>query len=417
MNIVVIGGGIGGLSVALACARDGHDVVIVERARDFGEVGAGIQISPNGMRVLDWLGLVDDHLSVATIPDRVVIRRWQDDRIIGSTELGEAVSRRHGQPYTNVYRPDLVDVLARGVARIQERRPGSIEIRFGVEPTAIDDGRDDARDDPLEHVTIQLSKGDRIDTHLVIGADGVHSVTRRHLVEIGALDETPSRFSGYVAYRALVPRESVSDLPAEVTNRLGPDRHVVTYFVGKDRRLLNLVAFVPEANWTLESWTEPGRLEELARWYESWSPELTRILERVETPVYRWAMHDREPLPRWSDGRITLLGDSCHPMLPFMAQGGCQALEDAAVLTRCLHGIDPADGSALTSALSRYERIRRARTDVVQKRSWRNATVFHLPDGPDQERRDADLADRSPLEALAANDWLYSYDAVTTDLP
>ena len=225
-----------------------------------------------------------------------------------------------------------------------------------------------------------------------------------------------TRFSGYVAYRALVPRDRVEDLPIEVTNRLGPDRHVVTYFVGEHQRFLNLVAFVPESHWTLESWTEPGDLSELIRSYADWAPALTRVLSAVEPPVFRWAMHDREPLPQWSAGRVTLLGDSCHAMLPFMAQGGCQALEDAVVLTRCLRGVDPESPRGVAAALTRYELTRRDRTTLIQGRSWKNATVFHLPDGPDQERRDADLSRRSPTEALELNDWLYGYDAVSGDL-
>jgi salicylate hydroxylase len=408
MKITVIGAGIGGLAVALACARDGHEVTVVERAEYFGEVGAGIQISPNGMRVLAWLGLVDDHLAVATTPERVVIRRWQDDSVIGVTTLGDDAIRRHGLPYTNVYRPDLIDVLVEGVRREQCTHPKSIDIVFGAEPVAIVESSSGVR--------VRLSTGDEIGGHLVIGADGIHSAVRDHLVDTGVLGGASSRYSGYVAYRALVPRERVEDLPTEVTNRLGPDRHVVTYFVGRERRFLNIVAFVPETSWALESWTEPGRLDDLIDSYVGWSPELQRLLTAIEPPVFRWAMHDRQPLPRWSDGRITLLGDACHAMLPFMAQGGCQGLEDAVVLTRCLHDIDPENSRAVTDALVRYENTRRERTSLVQERSWRNATVFHLPDGPDQRRRDTEFARRTALEALALNDWLYGYDAVTAAL-
>ena len=408
MKIIVIGGGIGGLAVALASALDGHDVVVVEKADAFGDVGAGIQISPNGMRVLDWLGRLDDYATIATAPERVVIRRWQDDRTLGITALGDAIVERQGLPYTNVYRPDVIDVLVRGVRRAQEDRPGSIEIVHGASPVRIEDS--------ATGVTVRLSTGDEIRGHVLIGADGIHSFTRQHLVESGAIPVSSMRFSGYVAYRALVPRERVEGLPIEVTNRLGPDRHVVTYFVGEQQRLLNLVAFVPETRWTLESWTEPGDLGELARSYVGWSPELAGVIAAIEAPVFRWAMHDREPLPRWSAGRITLLGDSCHAMLPFMAQGGCQALEDAAILTRCLRGVDPENPGGVAGALTRYELSRHERTSLVQARSWKNATAFHLPDGPDQERRDTDLSRRSPAEALALNDWLYGYDAVNVDL-
>lgn len=408
MRIIVIGGGIGGLSVALACARDGHEVVVVEKAGNFGEVGAGIQISPNGARVLEWLDLLDEHLAVAVRPERVVIRRWHDDAILGVTALGDEVVRRHGLAYTNVYRPDLIDVLLRGIERQQFERPDSVTLVNGSEPLAFDDAS--------THVEVRLSSGDVLSADVLIGADGIHSTTRRHLVTTGSLASAPSRFSGYVAYRALVPRDRVEHLPVEVTNRLGPDRHVVSYFVGSDRRFLNLVAFVPETSWTVESWTEPGRLADLLASYEGWSPELSQVLAAVEPPVFRWAMHDREPLPTWGTGRITLLGDSCHPMLPFLAQGGCQALEDSAVLTRCLRDVDAENPRDVRAALARYENVRRPRTDTIQGRSWKNATVFHLPDGPRQEQRDADLGRRSAIESLVANDWLYGYDALTADL-
>ncbi len=250
-----------------------------------------------------------------------------------------------------------------------------------------------------------MAGGDTVEADVVVGADGIHSAVR------GALfAPTPARFSRLAAYRALVPREAVADLAVEVTNRMGPGRHVVSYFVGRHRQYYNLVCVVPETTWDVESWTEPGSLDDLRAHFAGWSAGLSRLLEHVVEPVYRWALHDRQPLAAWSQGTATLLGDACHPMLPFMAQGACQAIEDAVVLTRCLD----AAGDDAPGALRRYEALRLPRTARLQQLSWRNATTFHLPDGDDQHARDARLATGG--DSAGANDWLYGYDALTVDL-
>jgi salicylate hydroxylase len=298
--------------------------------------------------------------------------------------LGSAISQRHGFPYYNVFRPDLIEVLATAT--------DGVSVRFGADVVGPRSGG------------VELAGGDVVEADVVVGADGIHSAVRAAL-----FGPTAARFSGLTAYRALVPGAAVADLAVEITNRMGPGRHLVSYFVGRDRRYYNLVCVVPEARWDVESWTEPGSLDDLRAHFDGWSAGVARLLDHVVEPVYRWALHDRQPLEAWSQGAVTLLGDACHPMLPFMAQGACQAIEDAAVLTRCL---DEADED-VTAALRRYEALRLPRTARLQRVSWRNATTYHLPDGDDQRARDARLADS---ENGSGSDWLYGYDASTVDL-
>jgi salicylate hydroxylase len=197
----------------------------------------------------------------------------------------------------------------------------------------------------------------------------------------------------------------------ETTNRIGPDSHVVSYFIGRGRSHLNLVCITPEDTWTTESWTEPGTLDDLRARFANWSPQLQSILDRVDEPVFRWALYDREPSAQWGVGTTTLLGDACHPMLPFMAQGSCQAIEDAAVLGRCLADVDAASGAA---ALRRYESARQARTAQVQTASFGNRDLFHMPDGQMQRERDEFLA--LGIGGLSILDWVYSYDPVTAPI-
>lgn len=381
------GGGIGGLTAALSLARSGHEVSVFERASRFGEVGAGIQISPNGRRVLHDLGLRDAFGEIAVESQRIVLRRWQDDSELSQTPLGEAFLQRYGVSHSNVARPDLVAVLEHAVGSLS-----NVEVRLGARVSGAS-AAGGAGGRPLLH----MADGSSVEADVVVGADGIHSQVRDTV-----LGANPSRFSGSVAYRALIPAERVAHLPMEVTNRVGPGAHVVTYFVGAGARWLNVVCIAPEAIWDIESWTEPGSADEMRERFEEWSPQLRELLAEVRDPVFRWALHDREPLPSWGAGGVTLLGDACHPMLPFMAQGACQAIEDAAVLTRWLDS-----GERVEMSLRGYEEERKPRTDRVQSLSWGNRTVFHLPDGDEQRARDEMM--RAGSGVLGAMDWLYRW--------
>ena len=381
MYIAIVGAGIGGLAAAALLSRDGHRVTVVEAARELGEVGAGIQMSPNGVRVLHRLGLGSSAREIGCTPDRIVIRRWQDDAELMTMPMGPLAVERWGEPYYSMYRPDVIDILA--------SRCEQVDLRLGSRIVSVD----------VHTPSVTLHDGETITADVVVGADGIHSTVRT-----SAFGPQPTRFSGFVAYRALVPRADVEDLPVEVTNRVGPDAHIVSYFVGRDRRFLNLVCIYEDTTWDIESWNEPGDPDDLRLRFADWSPAVRRILERVREPVFRWALHDREPLPRWSRGATTLLGDACHPMVPFMAQGACQALEDAAALADAFsRHADP------RSAIGDYEARRRPRTADIQGRSFANATTYHLRDGEQQEQRDSAYraASRRGADGLSAFDWLY----------
>jgi salicylate hydroxylase len=390
MKIAIVGGGIGGLTAALALSQNAHVITVFERSAGIREIGAGVQISPNAGRLLHSLGIGEAYSEVSVNPKRVVLRRWEDDSIIRATDLDESFLSQHQVPLANVARNELVEILGSAVAA-----RANVTLKFSTHVVSVEPG------DALSEVIFADGSSQSFD--IVVGADGIHSVVRTC---VGGIDKP--RFSGSAAYRALVPRSAVEDLPIDVTNRMGPDRHVVSYFIGRNRSHLNLVCISPEDSWETESWTEQGTKEDLYSRFEGWSPEFLSLLGRVEEPVFRWALYDREPLEQWGIGTTTLLGDACHPMLPFMAQGSCQAIEDAVVLARCLSEANTSDA---TSALRRYEDARQGRTAQVQTSSLMNRDLFHMVDGQEQKDRDLILSISPP--GMSILDWVYEYDALT----
>ena len=390
MKIAIIGGGIGGLTAALALSQNSHDITVFERSAGIREIGAGVQISPNAGRLLHSLGLGAAYSEISVNPHRVVLRRWEDDSIIRATDLDESFLSQHQVPLANVARNELVEIIGDAVAART-----NVTMKFSTHVVAVEPGDSSS--------VVLFSDGSSQSFDVVIGADGIHSVVRPC---VGGIDKP--RFSGSAAYRALVPRGAVEDLPIDVTNRMGPDRHVVSYFIGRNRSHLNLVCISPEDSWESESWTEQGTMEDLYSRFEGWSPDFLSLLGRVEEPVFRWALYDREPLEQWGLGTTTLLGDACHPMLPFMAQGSCQAIEDAVVLARCLSDVSTSDA---VSALRRYEDVRQGRTAQVQTSSLMNRDLFHMVDG--QEQKDRDLIFSISPPGMSILDWVYEYDALT----
>jgi salicylate hydroxylase len=350
MRVAVVGAGIGGLTAGLCLAQEGiSDVTLYERSGVLSEIGAGIQISPNGSRILHELGLGAALGAVAVRPRTGDMRRWQDWSLLSSSPLGDDVIDEYGVPYYHVHRADLLRVLSDAVPPRQVALGRRL---VGLEPA------------PDGTVTLRFAEGEAAVADVVIGADGIHSVVREALLG----PEAP-RYSGNSAWRGMVPAERVTDLelPVASTVVMGPGRHFVYYFVAAGR-FVNWVGVAPSETWTLESWTAPGLVEEALADYDGWNHVTRRLITevgRASGDVYRWALYDRDPLPTWGDGAVTLLGDAAHPMLPFMAQGACQAIEDGAVLAACLRAIaDP------VPALRRYEDLRRERTATVTS-SWR----------------------------------------------
>jgi salicylate hydroxylase len=380
--VAIVGGGIGGLAAALSLLRAGVDVHVYEQAEELAEVGAGVQLSPNASRVLHGLGLAGALGRTAVRPLAWHQRRWDDGRTLLRTPLGDAAVAAFGFPYYHVHRADLLSVLAAAVP--------AARIHLGYRLTGLEEHGD--------HVEARFESGARVRADVLVGADGIHSDVRR--IVFGP--ERP-RFTGSVAYRGLVPAERLRALGLEVSSELwmGPGRHFVHYFVSGGR-LVNFVGVVERDTWTRESWTDRARVADALADFEGWHPQVREILAAAEEPNI-WALFDRAPMQRWSTGRVTLLGDACHPMLPFIAQGAAQSIEDAAVLARCL-----AEDPDAPAALRRYESLRIGRTTRLQDVSHARAHVNHLADGPEQQARDASLADADPL---VENGWIYAYDA------
>jgi salicylate hydroxylase len=386
LTIAIVGAGIGGLTAAVALRRAGFDVDVYEQAPELTEVGGGINMGPNAARILYGLGLGEALDREAVRPLSTHQRRWQDGRTLQQAPLNPRCEELYGAPHLTLHRADLLSAIASGFPR--ER------VHLGHRLLGLA-GRG-------EHVEARFANGARVTVDILVGADGIHSTVRAAL-----LGEAAPRFAGCVAYRGLVPAERIADLHLEVGAQswLGPGGHFVHYFVSRGR-LLNFVGWTERDAWSREDWTDRATIARALAAFEGWHPQVQRIIAAADT-CFVWALFDREPLPRWSVGRTTLLGDACHPMYPFMAQGAAQAIEDGATLAACLatRGADDPAG-----ALHRYETLRRPRVSRLQEMSRANKTRFHLPDGPAQEARDAEWArsgDRSP-DALR---WLYAFDA------
>ncbi|WP_428666009.1 FAD-dependent oxidoreductase [Reyranella sp.] len=385
MKIVVIGGGIGGLSAALHLLHAGFDVHVYEQAPRITEIGAGIQMSPNASRLLIRLGLKKALDAAGVRPLAVHQRRWDNGRTLQRAPLGSEIETTFGAPYYHLHRADLANLLA---AALPAER-----LHVGHKLADLEQNGD--------RVTARFDNGATVETDLLVGADGIHSRVRHVLFG----PEKP-RFTGCVAWRGLVPAERVAKLGIEVAsnNWMGPDGHVVHYWVSAGR-LMNVVCVAEHGDWTSDGWTDKGNVADALARYEGWHP-MVRSLISAFPETYIWALHDRLPLPQWTAGRVTLLGDACHPMLPFMAQGAAQSIEDGAALASLLSAM-PDD---VPAALRRYEEIRKPRATRLQEASANNRTRFHLQDGPDQQKRDEALAN-SGDRSIANIGWLYAHDA------
>jgi salicylate hydroxylase len=388
LKIAVIGGGLGGLAAALSLHRAGFEVDVYEQAAELNEVGGGINMGPNAARILYRLGLGAALDRDAVRPLSAHVRRWDDGRTLQKAPLNPLCDELYGAPHLTVHRADLQRIIASGLPR--ER------IHLGYRLTSLVDHGD--------AVEASFASGERIRAEIVVGADGIHSTARTIL-----FGEAAPNFAGCVAYRGLVPSDRIADLGLERGNQswLGPGGHLVHYFVSGGR-LLNFVGWTEHDTWNREDWTDRATIERALAAFEGWHPQVRRIIAAADT-CFIWALFDRDPLPRWSMGRVTLLGDACHPMYPFMAQGAAQAIEDGATLAALLAG-----GGDPVAILRRYEQIRLPRVTRLQEMSRANKHRYHMQDGPEQIARDAAMVanrERSP-ETMR---WLFGFDAGAVD--
>ena len=370
LSVAIVGAGMGGLATAAALRRVGIDVTVYEQAQQFARIGAGIQIGCNAMRVLRELGLESRLRQQSFYPRSWNNRDWRTGEVKFDMIFGETAERRFGAPYLLAHRGDLHAALASIVPddciRLDHRLVGLDESAGGVRLTFTD--------------------GATAVADAVVGADGVHSIVRDILFGV-----SKANFTGRIAYRTTYPAALLGGRGiGDCTKWWGEDRHIVIYYVKPDRSEVYLVTSQPEPEFRIESWSAKGDVGELRSGFTGFDSEVEHVLAACPD-VHKWAIFDREALDQWVDGNVTLLGDACHPMTPYMAQGAAMAIEDAAVLSRCLEGVD---ASGVADALRRFEATRKERTTCVQETSRANRWL--------KEKTDTD--------------WVYAYDAWTVPL-
>ena len=391
-EVAIVGGGIGGLTLALCLRAAGQRPRVFERAPALMEAGAGIQLSPNALRVMQALGLETALRRHAFEPEALELR----DGVTGHRVFSIPTRQpRWGAPYLHLHRADLVRVLERA---LNDQTPGVL--RTDAQVTALretDDG-----------VVLDVG-GEAVAADVVIGADGIHSTVRHEL-----FGQTNAQFTGQLAWRATVPIERLGKHapPPTACVWAGDGRHAVTYRV-RGGREANFVGVVERNDWQGESWTEPGTREQVLADFAGWRPEVTALIDNADRH-FRWALHDRPPLPQWHRGPVGLLGDACHPVLPFLAQGAAMAIEDAWVLATLLAQELPAD-----VALAAYASARRERVQRVYEGARSNARLFHLGRSPLRAGTRAAMRIGNgllPSVARGRLDWLYGED-VTARFP
>lgn len=380
-NAVVIGAGIGGLAVATALARRGVAVTVLEQAPAIREVGAGLQVSPNGLAVLRALGLERRLMAKGAVQGEAVVMQAHD--AAGDVARLDLTQLPPEQRYLFMHRADLIDVLARAA------REQNVSFEFGMQVTEVTPG-----DVP----GLTLADGSTRRAELIVGADGIHSRAR-----VAVSGEGAGYFTGQVAWRATVPNTFGHEAVAMVT--MGPARHLVSYPLrGGD--LINLVAVEERAAWAEEGWNHPDDAANLRKAFEGFSGRARAMIDAVEAPTL-WGLHRHPVAPVWQSGGVALLGDAAHPTLPFLAQGANMALEDAWML------------AAHATELATYQSKRIPRVKRVIKVAERNAWRYHLKPGPFRTLTHAGLRLGSrfaPRRMLGAFDWLYGHD-VTARAP
>lgn len=393
-TIFVAGAGIGGLTAALALAGQGFRVIVLERAERLEEAGAGLQLSPNASRVLVGLGLEPRLANRAVTPDAISIMSARSGGEIARLPLGEAATLRAGAPYWVMHRADLQAALQ---AHVNDHP--DIELRLGCQ---FEDATPHAKG-----LTVVQRRGVTRQQEMalaLVGADGIWSTVRHHVFA-----EVQPQFSGLIAWRGTL---EATALPREHTSRrvqlwMGPNAHLVTYPISGARQI-NVVAVLP-GTWNRPGWSAPGEITEIKNAFASaqW-PAIARMMIGAVDEWRKWALFTVPDGAKWTDGAIALLGDAAHAMLPFAAQGAGMAIEDAAVLAGCLGPLQDAGAPALSAALQRYARLRRARVLRVQRAARQAGRIYHLT-GPAAYARDLAIKAIGGKRLLARQDWIHGW--------
>ncbi|MFC4524584.1 FAD-dependent monooxygenase [Cupriavidus pinatubonensis] len=370
LKIGINGAGIGGLAAAIALRKLGMDVTVYEQAARFARVGADINLTPNAVRALDGLGVGEALRETAARPTHRISRTWDTGEETSRLPMSDEAEQRYGAPQLTMHRADLMTAL--------EGALPAANVKLGHKAVAIE------RND--NGTTVRFADGGEDKVDVLVGADGIHSVVRTALFG----QESPI-FTGVVAYRAVVAAERLAGVPNlnAFTKWWGtdPTSQIVTFPLNRGRDIF-IFATVAQESWRNESWTTPGRVENLRSAYAGFHPEARALLDACDDVLIS-ALYVRDPLPTWSDGHVTLMGDACHPMMPFMAQGAGMAIEDGVVLARCLADAAQDGYAAVPLALARYQRARHERTSRIQIGSRSNAW----------------------LKEGGNADWVYDYDA------
>ncbi|KAL4810661.1 salicylate hydroxylase [Aspergillus unguis] len=395
LRAIVVGAGIAGLTVALGLKQAGHDPLILEQVAEIAEVGAGIQVAPNAARILGRLGLLDKVMAKANVLEKNSLRRYKDNSELGTAPMMPDVGNKYHAPLAVIHRGDLQSILLEGT------RSAGIEIRTNTRVTK-------ATDD--FSAKVQLASGEWISGDVVIAADGIKSDIRRQIASHHGSHDTVTP-TGDAAYRVQIPREQMQNdqraldlLDHNIGMRwMGPGGHIMAYPI-KNNTVYNMVLLHPQKPGAPneESWTNKGDKKEMMSFYAEWNDLVRDLLSYVpDGEVMEWTLNSHMPLPSWIENKCVLMGDACHPMLPYVAQGAAQAIEDAGVLSCALSLTD-----SVPTALEVYESVRKERAEKIQKSASVTRKALHLPDGEEQRKRDEAI--RGPgknPDLWADHDW------------
>ncbi len=382
------------MAAALALMNRGHVVDIYEQAAELKEFGAGVQISPNGTRALHALGVLERLRRLSCDTEGKEVRLWNTGRTWKLFDLGAEAIERYGYPYVTVFRPDVLQVL---VDAVRALRPEALHLGRRAIGVSQGGGR----------VTLRFEDGGAATGDALIGADGVHSVIRRELFG----GDNP-RFFGMIAWRGVIPIERVPPHISrdKATNWIGVGGHVVHYPL-RAGKLMNFVGIHQRTDWQVESWTTRGTADECARDHAGWHPDVQALIA-ASPSLFKWALMGRDPLPQWTAGKVTLLGDACHPTLPMLAQGAVMAIEDAVILGRCFDKYGD-----VATALARYQDARIAVTTRKVMGANDNAKRFHNPALGTEEGACAYVDREWSRDAIIRRyEWIFTYDVEAVEI-